>query len=84
MVVGIDLAEPDHFTENARAFQKRHQLTYPILVDPQGETINAYRLLGTPFNVLIDRAGRVRYLDAGFNPSALDRALRELLSQRTR
>ena len=83
MVVGIDF-DPDHPTENARDFQKRHQLTYPILVDPEGETINAYRLLGTPFNVLIDRAGRVRYLDAGFNPAALDRALRELLSQRTR
>lgn len=76
--------DPDLPAENAQAFQKRHQLTYPILVDPKGETMNAYRLQGTPFNVLIDRAGRIRYLEAGFNPAALDRALRELLPPETR
>ena len=83
MVLGIDV-DPDHPTENARAFQKRHQLTYPILVDPTGDSMNAYRLLGTPFNVLIDRAGHVQYLDTGFNPAGLDRILRELLPQETR
>ncbi len=83
MVVGIDV-DPDHPKENARAFQQRHQLTYPILVDPTGETMNTYRLLGTPFNVLIDRAGRVQYLDTGFSPAALDRVLGELLPRGTR
>lgn len=46
--------------------------------------MNAYRLLGTPFNVLIDRAGRIKYLDTGFSPAALDGALRELLLPESR
>lgn len=83
MVLGIDV-DPDHPADNAQEFRKRHQLTYPILYDPKGETMNAYRLLGTPFNVLIDRAGRIKYLDTGFSPAALDGALRELLLPESR
>ena len=61
-------------------FQQKHGLTYPILLDETGTVANAYRVQGFPTNVIIDRQGRLRYIEPGFNAEAVNRTLQQLLA----
>jgi peroxiredoxin len=81
VVIGIDTAEESNAEEKARAFQQKHGLTYPILVDGKGTVAKAYRAKNLPTNVIIDREGKVRYIAAGFNAAAIDQALQELIAR---
>jgi peroxiredoxin len=45
--------------EDALAYVKRSKLTYPILMDPEGEIGLLYGAFGTPAIYLIDRKGAV-------------------------
>jgi peroxiredoxin len=79
VVVAINTAEESDPMTRARAFQQRHGLTYPILVDTEGAVRKAYAISGFPTNLIIDRDGTVRYVGAGFDATGIDRALRELM-----
>ena len=47
-----------------RAYVKREKYPYPVAIDQAlMDTFRRYRSRGTPFSVLIDRRGRIRYLD---------------------
>jgi len=65
----------------ARAFQQRHHLSYPILVDSEGEAQRAFGVTAFPTNVVLDRQGTVRYTEPGFNPAAIDNALQRLMGR---
>jgi peroxiredoxin len=80
-VVGIDVAEQADPREKARAFSQRHQLTYPILVDPEGTAQRAFGVRELPTNVILGPEGIVRYHKAGFDPAAIDRVLDELIGK---
>lgn len=41
------------------AFVKELGLTFPVLLDPRGGTVQTYRLPGVPASFLIDRRGRL-------------------------
>jgi peroxiredoxin len=81
VVIGIDTAEENNQEEKARAFQLKHGLTYPILVDGKGTVAKAYRAKNLPTNVIIDREGKVRYIEAGFNRETINKMLRELMER---
>jgi peroxiredoxin len=81
VVIGINTGEEGEPQQKARAFQQKHGLTYPILLDEKGTVSAAYRVQGLPTNVIIDREGKVRYIDAGFNASAIGKKLQELGAQ---
>jgi peroxiredoxin len=68
MVIGIDVAQAEHgdATEKAREFQKRHNLTYPVLVDSDGKAQRAFGVNAFPTTAVVDREGRIRYIDAGY------------------
>ena len=70
-MVAINTAEESDPVTKARAFQQRHALTYPILVDAKGVVRKAYAVYGFPTNLIIDRDGMVRYAGAGFDPTDL-------------
>jgi peroxiredoxin len=80
-VVGINTGEEGSPQDKAQAFQQKHGLTYPILLDEQAKVSAAYRVKGLPTNVIIDREGHIRYIEAGFNPEAVTQKLLELLGQ---
>ena len=46
-------------------FVKELALTFPILLDPQGTSAQAYRLPGLPVSLLIDRKGRLVWQEWG-------------------
>ena len=56
-VVGVNVKDkrPD-----ALAFLKKYQITYPIIMDPEGEAGLLYGAFGMPISYLIDRKGVVQ------------------------
>ncbi len=54
----------------AQKFAREFQLTFPILLDPDGETTRAYQVLALPTSFFVDRAGVIRAANVG----ALSRA----------
>lgn len=56
VVVGVDF---DDFAGDARAFARRHGMTYPIVQDRRKETVNRYGVTGVPETFFVDRRGRL-------------------------
>lgn len=54
VVVGINMQEPP---DTARAFAEQFAVSYPIVLDRDGDVTNAYRLTGPPTSFLIDAEG---------------------------
>ena len=87
-MIGILL---DNSPDDARAFQQRNRLSYPVLHDPHLKAYRQFRrgdLLGavvpadiaaTPYNVVLDRQGKVRYRNFGFDEKAVKGVVEELL-----
>ncbi len=61
--VSIDQGAPENVLDDA---QQMH-LSFDILQDRTGGIQDAYRAVGLPQSVLIDRRGRVRYVALGAN-----------------
>lgn len=81
VVIGISIwAEGDPF-EIAKEFVKECKITYPVLVAPETDhpVVEAYKVLGVPTNVVIDKEGKIRYLQAGFDPEGIKQAIEEAL-----
>ncbi|MDW8323301.1 MAG: TlpA disulfide reductase family protein [Burkholderiales bacterium] len=51
--------------EQIQAFLKEVPLTFPILLDPEGETMKAWRVFVLPTSFLVDKKGQIRYSLAG-------------------
>ena len=81
MVIGVNTAESGDPFAKAAAFRDKHQLTYPILVDADNKAAERFGVQGYPTNVVIDREGKIRYLQAGFDRDAVTAILRELMKQ---
>jgi len=79
-VIGLDAGETGDPQPKARAFRDQHRLTYPIwLADREiGQKLG---VLAFPTNLVIDREGTVRYVEAGFNPGGIESALRGLMAK---
>lgn len=50
----------------AKAFLKETPVDFPILFDSGNQVSQAYEVIAMPTTVLIDRAGKVRYLHKGY------------------
>ena len=61
-VLGIDALDVD---EDARAFVREYGLTYPMLRDPEGESLVDYGVVGYPETFVIDERGRIVALRRG-------------------
>ena len=59
----------DEETELALEFLERYPVSYPLLLDPEGNTPALYGIKGMPTAYLIDRAGVVRHVHEGFRKS---------------
>ena len=81
IVIGVAIwAQGDPF-QLAKEFAKKHKLTYIVLVDESedGKVAQLYGVEGVPTNVVIDKTGKIRYLQAGFDPEGLKKAIEEAL-----
>ncbi len=49
----------DEKREDVEAFQKRMQISFPILLDPAQESSRAYQTMGFPETLLLDPEGYI-------------------------
>jgi cytochrome c biogenesis protein CcmG, thiol:disulfide interchange protein DsbE len=61
-VLGVDVQD---VTGDARDFISEYRLTYPMLRDGEGETREAFAILGFPETFVIDREGRITAVARG-------------------
>jgi len=71
VVLGLDAKD---FRVDARRFVQRFGLTFPIVYDGPGNTLDGYGVTGFPETFVLDREGRVIEAFAGAINSAEDRA----------
>jgi len=68
-------------SEHIRRFVDKKAYPYPVAIDKQlTQTFRRYGAAGSPFTVLIDRAGRIRYLDF-FRQGQIEPLVKQLLSE---
>ena len=82
VVLGVDYTDA---SSDARAFVRKHGLTFPIVRDGSGRIGARYDLTGVPETFVIDRRGRLvdhllAPVDRGDNVERFARALRKVLA----
>lgn len=65
--LGVNL---DNERKNALALIQRFRLTFPTLLDPEGKAAEAYDPPKMPSTYVVDKAGMVRHINAGFDGAA--------------
>lgn len=66
LAVSIDAGSEAAVTARVKVFMKKLKLTFPALLDLNGEVVHSYRLRGLPMTFLIDRTGVIRFAELGF------------------
>lgn len=61
-ILAVNLAED---AGTVRAFLRAHPVNFPVLLDPSGRVIKAWRVFAYPSSYLIDPQGRIRYAAFG-------------------
>jgi thiol-disulfide isomerase/thioredoxin len=69
VVIGVNV---DQSHELAQKFLSDTPAAFSIVYDPQGAIATAFKIVGMPSAVLIDRTGQVRFQHVGFSDSKKD------------
>jgi thiol-disulfide isomerase/thioredoxin len=64
VVIGVNV-DQDHAL--AEQFLNATPANFPIVYDPHGDIASAFKVVGMPSAVLIDRSGQVRFQHVGFS-----------------
>ncbi|GAB4440554.1 MAG: redoxin domain-containing protein [Chloroflexi bacterium OHK40] len=68
-IIGVNLTDDEQAqggdTAKIRAFLDQFGVTYPNVLDIEGEVTNAYRVFPLPTSFFIDPQGRIRYVHIG-------------------
>jgi peroxiredoxin len=78
LAVSVDAGGESAVAARVTEFMSAFKLTFPALLDPQGEVVRAYRLRGLPMSFLIDRQGAIRAVEIGFRDWASPESRRGL------
>ncbi len=65
LAISMDAGDQRTVTEMVGRFMREFTLSFPALLDLDGEVVRAYRLRGLPTTVLIDRTGTIRAVEIG-------------------
>jgi cytochrome c biogenesis protein CcmG/thiol:disulfide interchange protein DsbE len=77
VILGVNQQEAPQVIE---PFVAELEMTYPVLLDPRGDLMKDYRILGMPTSLLIDREGVIQLRHTGImTASELENALAEHL-----
>ena len=78
----IGVAEESGGTADVAEAAKRFGINYPVLLDPEGTTGDAYKIPGYPRTYLIDSEGRIRRtFDGAVDREEFEQALAPLLAE---
>ena len=77
VVLGVSIEDPP---ETVQAFVAEYGVTYPVLLDSEGEMVRVYRAAGLPTSVFVDPQGVIRIRHVGYLSEAqLKQYLQSLL-----
>lgn len=79
VAVSVDVVEEDSLD-----FLKRYPVSYPVVIDTEGDVPRQYAVNGMPSGYLIDKQGQVREIHVGFKRGdevALEASIRHLLRE---
>jgi len=65
--------------EQASSWSSRHQLTYPVIIDPEGEVYKKFGTGSVPYHVFIDNNFLIRHSEEKFYKDHLIRLLNDHL-----
>jgi peroxiredoxin len=78
-LVGVNIGETH---DEVIEFALKNQLTFPLWLDPDEESLHALNTISLPYSVVIDRGGTVRYAWSGATCiSALEQSVTPLIAQ---
>ncbi|WP_245153974.1 peroxiredoxin family protein [Jeotgalibacillus proteolyticus] len=60
VLLGINLTKEDHGEDKIQSFKEEIGLTFPLLLDSEGQTQKAYQLLTIPTTFIIDEQGNIK------------------------
>ena len=72
-VLGINVGGVDSL-KDVKKYSKRHKLTYPLFIDSDNNTVEAYSVHAIPTVILLDKNGKILFRD-----NELPKKLEELL-----
>jgi peroxiredoxin len=82
-IIGISL-DSDDFPFLIKNFVKRMKIPYPVVIGTE-EVAEAYRIIGVPITLIIDKEGKIfRRFDGLVPPRYVESALKELLETRSK
>lgn len=59
-LLSVNMTNAEKNIGDVQAFLKRNELTFPVLLDTQGKTGEAYQILTLPTSIFIDSSGIIR------------------------
>ncbi len=62
--------------EQTSSWSSQHRLTYPVIIDPEGEIYKKYGTGSVPYHVIIDKDFRIRLSQEAFEKERLIRVIR--------
>lgn len=65
VLLGINVEED---STDAKKMLKNLNVTFPILFDSDNKLSNLYKLDAMPTSIIIDKKGKIRYIDRGYSP----------------
>jgi peroxiredoxin len=83
-VIGLNVWDKGN-TKPVRSFVKRHNISYPVLIDRKENVFKAYmwpaQPRSVPTNAVINKKGVITYLGGGFDPEAMWAAIYTALKE---
>jgi peroxiredoxin len=68
--------------EQASSWSSRHQLTYPVIIDAEGEVYKKFGTGSVPYHVLIDKNFIIRHSEEKFDKGSLIRLLDDCIQEK--
>jgi thiol-disulfide isomerase/thioredoxin len=64
-----NVAKADELASVKNKFLPEHKMSWPVVFDAKQATQAAYGVQGIPHLVIVDRKGKIRKVEVGFNPA---------------
>jgi thiol-disulfide isomerase/thioredoxin len=61
-VIGINVGGVDSL-KDVKKYNKRYKVTYPLLIDSDNDTVEAYSIHAIPTVILVDESGKILFRD---------------------
>ena len=81
IVLGVNLTKRENDTADVLAFMEEFGISFPVVLDEEGEVARLYEVRGQPASVFIDAAGDVQTVFYGpMNQQFIDERIEEMLA----